>query len=406
MLAALTVLAFAADPGAWPQWRGPDRDAVVRGMAAWPDTLDGLKTVWRVDDLGPSYSGPLVSATAVYTIATVDKKREVVTAFDRATGKRLWQTAWDGAMEVPFFAAKNGSWVRATPALDNGRLYVAGMKDVLVCLDAATGKEIWRTDFMADYGSPLPQFGFVCSPLVDATGVYVQAGACFAKLDKATGKTLWKSLADAGGMFGSAFSSPVFATLAGTDQVVVQTRTDLAGVDRATGAVLWKRPVPSFRGMNILTPQPVGDAGVFTSTYGGNTQLVGLRSEGGRITPQDGWAFKYEGHMTSPVVAAGHAYLLGKDQRLVCVELATGKEAWRSEKRFGTYCSLVASGDKLLGLDCRGTLYLLRANPKEFDLLAEKKVADSETWAHLAVAGSQLVVRDLTGLTVFDWPAR
>ena len=207
-------------------------------------------------------------------------------------------------------------------------------------------------------------------------------------------------------MSGSAFASPVFATLGGVDQVVVQTRTDLAGVDRKTGEVLWKRPVPSYRGMNILTPQPVGGDGVFTSTYGGNTQLVKVLSAGGKLAPQDGWATKYEGHMTSPVVVGGHAYLLGKDQRMVCFDLATGKQAWRSDMGFGTYWSLIAAGDKLLALDNRGTLYLLRANTKEFDLLAETKVADSETWAHLAVAGGEVFVRDLTGLTAFRWPAR
>ena len=169
MLLALC-LAVAADPAPWPQWRGPTRDGLV--PATWPDDLAGLKKLWRADDLGPSYSGPVVSATAVFTTATVDKKREVVTAYDRATGKKLWQAGWDGAMEVPFFAAKNGSWIRATPALDGNRLYVAGIRDVVVCLETATGKEVWRTDLPAESKTPLPAFGFVCSPLVDADGVY------------------------------------------------------------------------------------------------------------------------------------------------------------------------------------------------------------------------------------------
>ena len=60
-------------------------------------------------------------------------------AIDRATGQEVWRASWPGAMSVPFFAAANGSWIRATPALHDGRLYVAGMKDVLVCLEAATG---------------------------------------------------------------------------------------------------------------------------------------------------------------------------------------------------------------------------------------------------------------------------
>jgi hypothetical protein len=102
-------------------------------------------------------------------------------------------------------------------------------------------------------------------------------------------------------------------------------------------------------------------------------------------------------------VVAGHAYLLGKDRRLICVDLAAGKETWRSEKRFSDYWSLVANGDKLLGLDSKGVLYLVKANPNEFEPIAEKKVADGETWAHLAVCGDEVFVRDLSGLTAFRW---
>jgi outer membrane protein assembly factor BamB len=340
----------------------------------------------------------------VFTTATVDKKTEVVTAYDRKTGKKLWSAEWAGAMEVPFFAAKNGSWIRSTPAYDGERLYVAGIRDVLICLDGGTGKVHWRVDFPAETKSELPTFGFVCSPLVDETAVYVQAGASLAKVDKRTGKVVWRALTDGGGMMGSAFSSPVVATLGGKEQLLVQTRAKLAGVDRQTGAVLWEREVPSFRGMNILTPVPFGD-GVFTSTYGGTTQLIRVAGADGKLTPADGWSVKYEGHMTSPVVVDGHAYLLGKDQRAICFDLKSGKETWRSEKRFGQYWSLVANRDKVLALDDRGTLYLLKANPKEFEVLAERRVADAEAWAHLAVAGDEVFVRDLHGLSAFRWAA-
>lgn len=404
-VAGLALLASAAAlPAAdWPQWRGPTRDGVAAGPA-WPDTLtgDALKTIWRVDNLGPSYSGPVVSADRVFTTETVNKETEVVTAFDRKTGKELWKTKWAGAMKVPFFADKNGSWIRSTPALDGDTLYVAGIRDVLVALDAASGKERWRVDFAKEFGTPLPDFGMVCSPLAGPDGVYVQAGGGLAKLDKKTGKVLWRSLADGGGMMGSAFSSPVFARIAGREQLVVQTRTKLAGVDPTTGDTLWSREIPSFRGMNILTPVPVGD-GVFTSTYGGNTQLVKVKSTGDGLAAEAGWGFKYEGNMTSPVVVGGHAYLLGKDKRLVCVDLAAGKEAWGTDKRFGDYWSLAANGDKVLALDNRGVLYLFRASPKEYEPLDERKLTTPDTWAHLAVAGDQVFIRDLNGLTAYRW---
>lgn len=404
VLFLLGSVASAADPPVWTQWRGPTRDGLVTGPA-WPEKIggDALKQVWRVENLGPSYSGPIVAADRVFTTQTVDKKTEVVTAHDRKTGKELWKASWDGSITVPFFAAKNGSWIRSTPAYDGKTLFVAGIKDVLVALDGDSGKELWRFDFVKEFGAAAPDFGFVCSPLVDDTGVYVQAGGSFSKVDKKTGKLLWRALKDGGGMMGSAFSSPVFAKLAGTDQVVVQTRTKLAGIDRDSGKELWAKEIPSFRGMNILTPITVGDDGVFTSTYGGNTRLLKITSEGGKYDTADAWTFKYEGNMSTPVVVDGHAYVLGKDKRLVCVNVKTGKEAWGTDDRFGDYWSLVANGDKILALDNRGILFLLKANAKEFDLLDKRKLTESDTWAHLTVCGDEIYIRDISGLTAWKW---
>ncbi|MCC7420764.1 MAG: PQQ-binding-like beta-propeller repeat protein, partial [Planctomycetaceae bacterium] len=166
-----------------------------------------MTRLWRVE-LAPSYSGPVVSETAVFVTGTADKKTEVVMALDRKSGKELWRAEWPGAMSVPFFAASNGSWIRATPALDGDNLFVAGMRDVLAALDARTGKEQWRVDFVSEFNSPLPTFGFVSSPLVDGDWLYVQAGASVCKLEKATGKVVWRTLKDKGGMMASAFSSP------------------------------------------------------------------------------------------------------------------------------------------------------------------------------------------------------
>jgi outer membrane protein assembly factor BamB len=398
--------ALAAPPvDSWPQWRGPNRDGVAPA-AAWPDTLkdDRFRIVWESPKLGPSYSGPIVSNDTVYTTETLDKNTEVVTAFDRATGKPRWTQRWKGSLTVPFFAASNGSWIRSTPTLDGDSLYVAGIQDRLVCLNAANGDFRWQIDFAAKYDAGNPTFGCVCSPLVDDTAVYMQAGAGFAKVDKKTGGVLWRVLVSKDQMMGSAFSSPVFGTFQGRRCVVVQTRTALVGVNPDDGATLWSREIPSFRGMNILTPVQFGD-GVFTSTYGGTTQLFNVDKTSEGLRTADGWSFKYEGNMSTPVVVEGHAYLLGKDQKLNCVDLKTGKRTWSSDKTYGKYWSLVAGGDKILALDQRGTLYLLKANPKEIEILDERKVA-TDSWAHLAVAGEHVVVRSLDKLAVYRWSVK
>ncbi len=166
--AALSVIGVedACSSGVWPQWRGSQRNGVVTG-AAWPENLDsaGLQLMWR-QEIGEGYPGPIVSTNRVFTVETRAKKQEVVRAFDRISGRQLWETSWEGAMKVPFFSAKNGSWVRSTPAYDGESLYVAGMCDVLVCIDTADGQIRWKSDFAERNGTPVPSFGFVCSPLV------------------------------------------------------------------------------------------------------------------------------------------------------------------------------------------------------------------------------------------------
>ncbi len=390
----------SSESAQWNQWRGPNRDGHVTGPA-WPDRISGasLKKVWT-RPLGPSYSGPIVADDKVFVTETVDRKYEVTTAFNRLDGKKLWTTRWEGAMTVPFFANANGSWIRATPAYDGERLYVAGIRDVLVCLNANDGKEVWKVNFVERFKSSLPSFGMVSSPLIIGEHVYIQGGGGFVKMKKATGEVVWRTLSDGGGMFGSAFSSPFLAKLNDSEQLLVQTRAALTGVDPESGRVLWSQKIPAFRGMNILTPTVV-DGGIFTSAYGGRSFLFTPQKSGDQWTVEQEWENKVQGYMSSPVVIDDHVYIHLRNQRFACINLKTGKEAWIT-KPFGKYWSLVANGDKILALDESGELLLIRANPKEFELFDRQKVGD-DSWAHLAVTGKHVMVRELNALTVYEW---
>lgn len=398
----LACTSAAAEPAAtWPQWRGPTRDGFVSG-ADWPTSVgeNHLKLLWQVE-LGPGYPGPIVAADRVFVAETRDQKTEIVRALERETGRELWKAEWPGAMSVPFMAKRNGDWIRSTPAYDGQALYVAGMRDVLVCLDAQTGNERWRVDFVEQYKSPLPAFGFVCSPMVVGDHVYVQAAAGFCKLDKQSGKVLWRVLEDTGGMFGSAFSSPILSTLCGKPQLVVQTRQKLAGVEPDSGKLLWSRDIPAMLGMNILTPTVQGDR-VFASSYGGGSRLLQIKNDGDGFKVETVWDTPLQGYMSTPVVIDGHAYLHLRSQRFTCLDLATGKQKWTT-KPFGQYWSLVAQKDRILALDQRGELLLIRATPEKFDLLDSRKVSDQETWGHLAVCGDQVFVRELKRLSAYRW---
>ncbi|MEM9703133.1 MAG: PQQ-binding-like beta-propeller repeat protein, partial [Planctomycetota bacterium] len=154
--AALLLAADPAEKGEWNQWRGPDRDG--QSAVPLPTSLDegAVKEAWRVT-LGPSYSGPIVGVgpdggKRVFTTETVGRAFETAKCLDADTGEQIWEAKWEGAMSVPFFAKANGDWIRSTPALlsdgaGGGILFVAGIRDVLVALNAADGEELWRVDF-------------------------------------------------------------------------------------------------------------------------------------------------------------------------------------------------------------------------------------------------------------------
>ncbi len=398
----MALLATEASAGdTWHQWRGPQRDGQVQS-SAWPSTLsaDNLSKQWRVE-LGPSYSGPIVVENQVFVTETKDAKFEVVRALDINSGEELWKTEWEGSLRVPFFARSNGDWIRSTPAYDDGLLYVAGMRDVLVCLNASDGQVVWRLDFVERFGSPLPAFGFVSSPLIDGDALYVQAGASFVKLNKKTGETIWRTLNDDGGMWGSAFSSPFLCQIGGRPQLLVQTRTNLAGIDPEKGSVLWTQEIPAFRGMNILTPTVIKDY-VFTSSYGGRSYLYSAKEANGAWTVDEVWNNKVQGYMSTPVVIDDHIYLHLRNQRFTCIDANTGELKWTT-KPFGKYWSLIANGKQILALDQRGELLLIAANPEAFTLVGQAKVSDESTWAHVAIDGDRIFIRELNAITSFRW---
>ncbi|MEM9827445.1 MAG: PQQ-binding-like beta-propeller repeat protein [Planctomycetota bacterium] len=394
-------LSATATADDWNQWRGPSRDSSVT-TENWPSSLSGtLKLGWE-QALDASYSGPVVQGGVVYTTETVDDEYERVTAFNLEDGEKIWSTRWEGAINVPFFAASNGSWIRSTPAVTPDALVVFGIRDVLVCLDPETGDEKWRVDFAKVLGSNRPAFGAVCSPIIDGDAVYVQTGGPTVKLSLADGSVTWKTLESGPNMMsGGAFSSPIIATINGQRQLVVQTRMELAGVNLETGGVLWKEPIEAFRGMNILTPTVIGNR-VYTAAHSGRSQLFEVdKSDTSGWGIREAWNQKIQGYMSSPVVIEDTIYIHAKNQRLSALDLTDGEVLWTS-RPMGKYQSMIRRDKQILVLDQNGELLLLNHNREKLDIADRMKVAD-DSWAHLAIAGRSLIVRDLKALKVYDF---
>lgn len=379
----------------WPGWRGPNRDGKVRNQL-FPKSLEKVTSLWS-KPMGDSYSGPILTDLSVFTTESKAGKERVY-CLSRADGQLTWQYEWDGKHTVPFFAARNGSWIRSTPITDGINLYVGGIRDLLVALDCKSGREVWRIDF-AKLSGKVPDFGMVCSPLIDGGHLYIQAGMAVHKIQTSDGSIVWSSMKDSGDMMtGGAFSSPVIETLNGTRQLIVQTRTKLAGLNLDTGSPLWVYEVAAFRGMNILTPT-VWDNAIFTSSYGGRSLLLDVNADKATKTR---WENKIEGYMSSPIVIDHYAYLHLRNKRFACLNMQTGKEEWVTTP-FGEYWSMVSDGQRILALDQNGMLRLIDHNPTQFTQLSERKISEEEAWAHVAVSGDQIAVRSQNKIELFRW---
>lgn len=404
VLAAVACAASVALAGDWPQWRGPNRDGVATG-AALPAVLPpGLKALWQVP-AGPGHSGPIVSGDKVVVFSRQGDD-EVLACLDAAGGKEAWRKAFREPYDPPGESRSHGKGPFATPAVAAGKVYAFGVTGVLTCCDLASGKMLWRNDFASDFKKTHPTWGAANSPMVEgdlcilSVGSRTQGG--LAAFEKDTGKRVWLMKED-----GAAYASPVAAVLAGRRQAVTLLDSNAVGVELATGKLLWTFPFRVKYEQNIVTPLAQGDL-VVVSGWGEGTAGLRIAAGDDGLAAAQAWKNEADGmYMSSPVRNGFFLYGLSTRQggTLVCLSLRDGTAAWSSPGGLGEYASILRAGDRLLVLTVKGELILLAADPAGYNELGRTRIPGGPFWAHLALAGGRLFVKDETNLTCYELPA-
>ncbi len=381
----LLALALAvAPPADWPQFLGPTRDGVTTEVVpAWTDTP---AVAWRLP-VGPGHSSPVVSGGVVYHFdQPKGKNADRLMALELATGKLRWETSYDR----PEFKPPFGDGPRGTPSVVAGKVYTLGGTGVLACWDATTGAVVWQRDTLKDFKADNLVFGVSGSPLVSDGKVFVNVGGKGAGLvafDAGTGNTVWQATDD-----GASYSSPIVAG----KQVVFLTKQRLVAVDPADGAVKWSYPFQDAMSESATAPLAVGDTLIGSSVTLGSVALKPGDGAASRVwkNPQLNCYF------STPVAAGDDLYMLNgvlsisPSISLRCVEAATGKVRWEKKGVGKFHAALVRDGaGNLLMFDDGGKLTLFAADPAGYKELAAAKVC-GPTWAHPAVAGGLVVVRD------------
>jgi outer membrane protein assembly factor BamB len=383
----------------WPQWRGPSRDGVASTFttpATWPAQL--TKT-WQVK-VGLGHSSPVVSGNRV-VIHTRLANREVLSAYDLASGKQIWQDAVDAPYTMNPAATGHGPGPKSTPAIASGRVFTMGISGIFSAHDLATGKLLWRK---ATPSSP-QEYGTSNSPIVDGSSVIAylggQRGGALTAMDAATGKEKWQWTGDVPG-----YASPIIATLAGTRQLITQSESKVIGLAVDNGRLLWQVPLKTPYNQNVVTPLVVNGAATGPMLISAGLENPTIAYRIGNGPPTAVWRNEQVSmYMSSPAASGTAIFGLSTRNRgqFFAIDAATGKTLWLSKGREADNASIVRAGDYLLMATTNSELIVARPSTTAFEEIRRYTIADSATWAHPAYVGRNIIVKDVDTLTAWSF---
>jgi len=379
VMAVITVLATAclATAGEWPNWRGPNHDGISQETAWNPAAVSARKVAWEAE-VGAGYSAVAVANGKVYTAGNFNKDADAVCCLDAASGKPLWRHEYPEPLAPKYYSGG----CSATPTVADGKVYFASKSGKVFCLNADTGKVIWNKEF----GLKVPTWGFSSSALACGKAVIFNAGSAGVAYDKDTGAVIWASADDVCG-----YATPVPFEHNGKPGLALFAKDTLTAVSPGDGKVLWSYPWQTEHDINAADPVISGSQMFISSGYGHGATVVDFAGS----EPKPVWENKnMRSHMSGPVLI--HGYLYGfDDNRLVCLEWKTGEKKWNEKSLLKG--SLMAAGDKLIVLGETGCLAIVAATPAAYQELASTQVVDGRCWTMPVLAVGRIYARNSTG---------
>ena len=380
----------------WPQWRGPDRDGIASGFTVpgqWPAELTQK---WRVT-VGFGDSTPALVGNKLYVSARQGEE-EVTLCLDAANGNELWKDKYTA--QAVTGAASRHPGPRSSPAVADGKVVTLGVGGVVSCLDAATGKLVWRKD---PFPKVVPRFFASFSPII-VDGMAIahlggQGNGAIIAYDLAGGNEKWRW-----GDEGPDYGSPVLFTVAGTKQIVTPTEQSIVGINVADGKLLWKYPFPpARRAYNAATPI-VGKEVIIVTGGGRGTKGLKIAKQGDNFTVREQWSNPdLATQFNTPVLKDGLLFGLSNSNNLFCINAQTGQTSWtdsvaRGSRGFG---AIVGAGSCLIALTNDSNLIVFKPGGKAYSEIKSYKVAETVTNAHPVIAGNRVFIKDQETLTLW-----
>lgn len=406
--AILAILLMAGSAGAqssdWAQWGGPHRDfkSEATGLApTWPAA--GPRKIWS-RELGDGYSAIAVAGGRLFTMYRKGEQ-DVVISLDAASGKTVWEYAYD----APFWKEQdmsNGPGPHATPLVTGDFVFATGPTGKLHCLHRQTGKLVWAHDLFKEFGGTVRPNGYSCSPLAYKNTVIVMvggAGSALMAFNQKDGAVAWRKHD-----FRNSTSSPILINVDGQEQLVAFMFSEIVGVDPNNGDLLWTHPHETDFGLNTATPIWGEDNLLFVSSgYNGGARALHLARSDGKTHVEERWFHRlFRLHFGTAIRIGDLVYGSSGDfgpAPFTAINVKTGKIAWR-DRSLPRASFLYADGRFIL-LDEDGALALATPSAEGLKIHAKFALMTNNAWTVPSLAGTTLYARDRKTILALDLKA-
>ena len=385
----------------WAQWGGPHRNftSETKGLAtSWPAT--GPRRVWQ-RELGEGYSAIAVERGMLFTMYRKGEN-EVVIALDASTGKTVWEYSY-AAPFSPEYDMSQGPGPHATPLVTGNFVFASGATGKLHCLDKKSGKVLWSHDLMNEFHGTVRVNGYSCSPIAYKDKVVMMVGGqanSLVAFNQKDGSLAWKKHD-----FRNSTSSPILINVDGQDQLVAFMYGEVVGVDPVNGDLLWNHAHPVDYGLNTSTPIWGSDNLLFISSgYNGGSRVIKLSRAGNKTNVEELWAHGLmRVHFTNAIRVGDLVYGSSGDfgpAPFTAVNVKTGNVQWRN--RSFPRASFLFADNRFIILDEDGNLSLATPAAEGLTVTSKAAVLSNNSWTAPSLAGTRLYLRDRKNIVALE----
>jgi outer membrane protein assembly factor BamB len=404
----------------WPEWRGKGRQGVwLEGGVLETFPAKGLNVKWRAP-IGSGFSGPAVAAGRVFVTDFTRRQGtrgiERIICLDERTGNKLWVREW----EADYISLMDtyASGPRATPTVEQNRVYALGAKGKLLCLDFKSGEILWQKDYQKDYQAEVPVWGMTAAPLVEGNHLICLVGgrpnAKVVAFDKERGQEIWRALTSDSE---PGYCPPFAVNASGRRQIIIWHPRAVSSLNPATGKMLWEVPFKVDTALSVATPVQ-NDRYLLVSSFYNGSMLLEL--DGEKPEAKAVWKGKSQSEIntdglhalvTTPTILGDFIYGICSYGQFRCLDLHTGNRIWETievtgEKARWASGFLVKNGERFFINNDRGELIVAKLSPHRYQQLGRTRLIKPTSrpgnrrelgavnWSHPAYANRHIFARN------------